>query len=161
MHNAQFWIKHLELEPHPEGGYFKEVYRSEGSFTPTKIGATRNYATSIYFLIESGNVSHFHSILQDEIWYYHAGDPLVVHILNEDGSHNEIQVGPHPDCGQHLQTVVPASSIFGSTTTGEFSLVSCMVAPGFDFNDFKLYKKSELLAKFPQHKAIIEVLGVE
>lgn len=161
MKNAQFWIKHLALEPHPEGGYFKEVYRSQNQFTPQEIGAQRNYATSIYFLIEASNVSHFHSILQDELWYYHAGDPLVLHILNENGTHSEIKIGPNPNCGEQLQAVVPAKKIFGSTTTGAFSLVSCMVAPGFDFNDFKLYKKSELLAKFPQQKTIIHLLGME
>ncbi len=82
--SSKYWIEQLQLSAHPEGGYYKEVYRSSRAFTPTEIGQERNYATSIYFLIEAGNVSHFHSIEQDELWYYHAGDPLSVFILSEE-----------------------------------------------------------------------------
>lgn len=160
MKDAQYWIQHLNLVPHPEGGYYKEVYRSEKSFIPQEIGAERNYITSIYFLIEQGNVSHFHSIQQDEIWFYHAGDSLEVHTLCKTNGHQTVKVGPNANNGECLQATVPAKSIFGSKSTGVFSLVSCVVAPGFDFKDFKLFTQQELLQEFPNFKTIIDELGM-
>lgn len=159
--NAECWVKELALQTHPEGGYYKEVYRSNKSFVPIEIGDHRNYITSIYFLIEANNVSHFHSIKQDELWFYHAGAPLTVYILHEDGDLERLTIGPNPNQGEVLQAVVPANKIFGSKSTGDFSLVSCVVAPGFDFSDFKLYPKTELLQKYPQHQSIIDELGME
>ncbi len=157
--SSKYWIEQLQLSAHPEGGYYKEVYRSSRAFTPTEIGQERNYATSIYFLIEAGNVSHFHSIEQDELWYYHAGDPLSVFILSEEGALSEIKIGPDIEQGQTLQAVIPAGAIFGSKSSGAYSLVSCMVSPGFDFDDFKLYTQSELLEQFPNQEKIIKELG--
>ena len=156
---SKYWIEQLQLRAHPEGGYYKEVYRSTRVFKPSEIGQERNYATSIYFLIEAGNASHFHSIQQDELWYYHAGDPLSVFILSEDGALNEIKIGPRIDQGQTLQSLIPAGAIFGSKSSGEYSLVGCMVSPGFDFDDFKLYTQSELLERFPNQDEIIKELG--
>lgn len=161
MKDAKYWVNQLNLLSHPEGGYYKEMFRSNGVFTPTEIGEKRNYITSIYFLIEAGNVSHFHSIKQDELWYYHAGDPLSVYIINDDEKLDVLKIGPNPEQGEVLQAVVPANTIFGSKSSGEFSLVSCVVAPGFDFADFKLNHKTELHKKYPQHKEIIDQLGME
>ena len=161
MKDAKYWVNELKLLQHPEGGFYKEIYRSEKSFIPAEIGEYRNYITSIYFLIEEGNVSHFHSIKQDELWFYHAGAPLSVYCINNDGSLNLLKIGPNPEQGEVLQAMVPANSIFGSKSSGEFSLVSCVVAPGFDFTDFKLYQKSELLKQYPQHKEIIDELGMD
>ena len=161
MKDAKYWVNKLKLLHHPEGGFYKEIYRSANTFIPAEIGEYRNYITSIYFLIEAGNVSHFHSIKQDELWFYHAGAPLSVYCINNDGSLNLIKIGPNPDKGEVLQAMVPANRIFGSKSSGEFSLVSCVVAPGFDFTDFKLYKKSELLKQYPQHKEIIDELGMD
>lgn len=157
--NSKYWVKKLSLLEHPEGGFYKEVFRSEGTTEPVEIGAKRNYVTSIYFLIEEGNVSHFHSIKQDELWFYHAGAPLTVYILKEDGFLETIKIGPNPEDGEVLQGVVPAGAIFGSKSSGAYSLVSCVVAPGFDFDDFKLYTKQELIQFAPDHKALIEELG--
>ena len=159
--NAQYWIDTLALQPHPEGGYYKEVYRSTGSFTPVDIGAERNYATSIYFLIERDNVSHFHSIKQDELWFYHAGAPLSVYVIGSSGVLDEIAIGPKTDKGQVLQAMIPAGAIFGSKSTGDYSLVSCVVAPGFDFKDFILYPKKDLMERFPELLDIIQELGYD
>lgn len=161
MKDAKYWVNKLKLLHHPEGGFYKEIYRSANTFIPAEIGEYRNYITSIYFLIEAGNVSHFHSIKQDELWFYHAGAPLSVYCINNDGSLNLLKIGPNPEKGEVLQAMVPANSIFGSKSSGEFSLVSCVVAPGFDFTDFKLYQKSELLKQYPQHKEIIDELGMD
>jgi predicted cupin superfamily sugar epimerase len=161
MKDAKYWVNELKLLKHPEGGYYKEVYRSNKSFIPNEIGENRNYITSIYFLIEEGNVSHFHSIKQDELWYYHAGDPLSVYIITSNGALECIKIGPNPEKGEVLQAIVPANCIFGSKSSGKYSLVSCVVAPGFDFADFKLYNKNELLKSYYKHKEIIDELGLD
>lgn len=161
MKNAKYWVGNLELLAHPEGGYFKEVYRSENKFSPKEFTGERSYSTSIYFLIETGNVSHFHSIKSDEIWYYHAGDPLTVFVIHPNGELEELQIGPNIEKGEVLQAVVPAGTIFGSKSSGEYSLVGCMVSPGFDFQDFTLFKTSELLSEYPKHESIIKQLSKE
>lgn len=160
-HNAEYWIKNLDLTSHPEGGYFKETYRSNSDFEPVGFSGKRNYATSIYFLLEQNNVSHFHRIKSDEIWYYHAGNSLTVYVIHPNGELEEIKIGPNIHKGEVLQAVVPANSIFGSTSHDEYSLVGCMVSPGFDFNDFELFTTSQLMNTYPQHQNIIELLTKE
>lgn len=161
MKKALYWIKNLEMLKHPEGGYFRETYRSEKVFNPTGFSDKRNLATSIYFLLEKNNVSHFHRIKSDEIWYYHAGSPLTVYVIYPNGKLNKLNIGPNIENGEVLQAVVPANTIFGSTCTNEYSLVGCMVSPGFDFNDFELFPTSKLLDLYPQHKTIIKILSKE
>ena len=161
MKNAKYWIENLELLPHPEGGFYKEVYRSGESFNPKGFDGQRSYLTSINFLLEEGNVSHFHSIKSDELWCYHAGDSLSVFVIYPDGKLEELKIGPNIEKGEVLQAVVPAGTIFGSKSGGEYSLVGCMVAPGFDFQDFKLYTTAELMAKYPSHESIIKELSQE
>lgn len=150
-------IKKLDLVPHPEGGYYRETYRSEEK---TKNGK-RNLMTSIYFLLTSEHVSHFHRIKSDEIWHYHGGSPLVVHILDAAGHHEHI-VGFDMGKNYFPEFLVPKNTIFGSTVLkkNSFSLVSCSVAPGFDFADFELFKKEELLNEYPIHEKIIERLTI-
>jgi len=161
MKNALYWIKNIGMLEHPEGGYFKETFRSEKVFHPEGFLGERNFATSIYFLLQKNNVSHFHRIKSDEIWYYHAGSPLHVYVIYPNGKLKELKIGPNLEDGEVLQAIVPANTIFGSTCTNEYSLVGCMVSPGFDFNDFELFPTSQLLDLYPQHKTIIEVLSKE
>ncbi len=161
MKDAKYWVKNLKMSQHPEGGHFKETYRSKNSFNPKGFLGSRNFATSIYFLLEKDNVSHFHKIKSDEIWYYHAGNPLSVYVIHPNGNLEEIKIGPNIENGEVLQAVVPANTIFGSTCTADYSLVGCMVAPGFDFNDFKLFTTSELMELYPKHEVIIEMLSKE
>lgn len=150
-----YWVEKLEMLPHPEGGFYKETYRSEQSIP----GTNRQLMTGIYFLLTSDNVSRFHRIKSDEMWFYHAGSPLIVHTLDENG-HTQNHVGLDFEAGQQPQFLVPKDTIFGSSVLLEdsYSLVSCVVAPGFDFADFELFSKEELLPLFPAHKAIIERL---
>lgn len=150
-----YWVEKLEMLPHPEGGFYKETYRSEESIP----GTNRQLMTGIYFLLTSDNVSRFHRIKSDEMWFYHAGSPLIVHTLDENG-HTQNHVGLDFEAGQQPQFLVPKYTIFGSSVLLEdsYSLVSCVVAPGFDFADFELFSKEELLPLFPAHKAIIERL---
>lgn len=161
MKNAKYWVGNLDLLPHPEGGFYKEVYRSSESFLPKNFDGERNYSTSIYFLLEKGNVSHFHRIKSDEIWYYHGGDALSVFVIHKNGRLEELKIGPNPDQGEVLQAVVPAGTIFGSKSSGAYSLIGCMVSPGFDFKDFKLFKTSQLLEEYPSHHQIIKELSKE
>lgn len=161
MKNAKYWVENLDLLPHPEGGFYKEVYRSSESFLPKNFDGERNYSTSIYFLLEKGNVSHFHRIKSDEIWYYHGGDALSVFVIHKNGELEELKIGPNPDQGEVLQAVVLAGTIFGSKSSGAYSLVGCMVSPGFDFKDFELFKTSQLLEEYPSHHQIIKELSKE
>ena len=156
MRSAQDWIQTLGLQEHPEGGWFKETYRS-GLILPASAlpqQAERHCATVISFLLAAPDVSHFHRIAADEHWFFHAGSPLTIHLL-ENGRHQQQQLGP-----DHLQAWVPADTWFGATVdqADAYALVSCVVAPGFDFADFELAKSSDLLALYPEQQAIIQRL---
>jgi predicted cupin superfamily sugar epimerase len=152
-------INQLGLIPHPEGGFYKETYRS----IETCIDETRNLKTAIYFLLRSEDVSHFHRIKSDEIWYFHAGSPLVVHSIDTNGNYFEQKVGINLLEGELPQYLVPKNTIFGSSVLekNSFSLVSCSVSPGFDFEDFELFKRDELIEKYPRYKDIITRLTLK
>ncbi|MEQ9098624.1 MAG: cupin domain-containing protein [Imperialibacter sp.] len=131
--NAAYYIEQLYLDAHPEGGYFRETYRSIGT-TNTKAGQ-RSISTAIYFLLEAGNFSAFHRIKSDEAWHFYDGDPLSVYIIDQSGMLEEVRLGLDISAGQRPQAVVPANCWFASRVAigGKFSLVGCTVAPGFDF----------------------------
>lgn len=150
-------VAQLDLRPHPEGGFYKEIYRSDLGVNTAS--GERSIMTSIYFLLTSENVSKFHQIKSDEMWFYHEGSPLTVHVIGENGQYECIKVGLAGE-DNRPQQLVPAGVIFGSTVDelDSYSLVSCVVAPGFNFEDFKLFSKEELLPKFPEHEEIIKFL---
>lgn len=150
-----YWVKKLGLIPHPEGGFYKETYRSEGEFS-----SGRNWVTSIYFLLTSENCSRFHQIKSDELWFHHAGSTLIVHTIDQFGKYTANPVGNLIESNFEPYFLVPANTIFGSTVRDKnsFSLVSCVVSPGFNFNDFQLFERNELLEKYPKHKDIITQL---
>lgn len=162
MKDKSFWIKKLQLLPHPEGGFYKEVFRSEGKLEfSDKIyfDGDRNYMTSIYFLLDDDNFSAFHKIKSDEMWYFHYGDPIKVHVINNEGLYSSFTLGLELNNGHVLSSVVKANCWFASETLNKngFGLVSCAVAPGFDFSDFLLADES-LTKVFPQHKELIKRL---
>jgi len=147
---AEEWIHCLELTPHPEGGYYRETYRSDGSISkeslPKGMDGERSFGTAIYFLLAAGQVSRWHQILSDELWFFHAGAPLEVIVLQPDGGEQKIHLGLDISGGQMPQAMVPARSWFGSRLLrgqGDFSLVSCTVSPGFDFRDFRLASEGD------------------
>ena len=146
-------IKKFNLLPHPEGGWYAETYRSETSIND------RSLLTSIYFLLTSDNVSRFHRIKSDELWYFHQGSAVTVHTLDENG-HTAHQLGNNIENGEQPYLLVKANTIFGSSldTPESYALVSCAVAPGFDFRDFELFTNEELLSEYPNHSEIIERL---
>ncbi len=144
-------IQRLNLLPHPEGGYFHQSYISD------KTMDDHHLFTSIYFLIESGNISHFHRIASDELWYYHAGDAITIHMIHPDHRYEQVKLGMDLTAGEVPQFLVPARTIFASTVDddAQWSFVGCMVAPGFSFDDFELFKKADLLPIYPEHEAVI------
>ncbi len=147
----------LQMNPHPEGGFYAETYRSEKSLSTTN--GERNLITSIFFLLTSEHVSHFHRIKSDELWFWHEGSSLSVHLLGEKG-HEILKLGPSDQAGTLPQQLVKANTVFGSSVDEPqtYSLVSCVVAPGFDFRDFELFKTDDLLPLFPEAEEIIRKL---
>ncbi|MFY0601371.1 MAG: cupin domain-containing protein [Cyclobacteriaceae bacterium] len=154
-------IKKLDLKPHPEGGYYKETYRSKGVINLGSLGkaygSDRHYSTCIYFLLTSGNFSAFHKIKQDEIWHFYDGAPVELHTISENGDHAKFIIGRDLSSGQIPQLVVPGNAWFASKVLvpNSYSLVGCTVAPGFDFDDFVLASRSELIQQFPTHEKLI------
>ena len=169
MPKAEYWIDRLQLQRHPEGGWYRETYRSSGSYdfsANNPFGTPRAFATSIHYLLERGDRSRLHRILSDELWYFHAGAPLQVHIFPETGKPSLFKLGAAPDKGEVLHSWVPAGAWFGAALQESadneneaYALVSCVVAPGFDFRDFSFADKANLVAKFPDHLKVIERLG--
>lgn len=139
MHSrAQQLIEKLELQPHPEGGYFKEVYRSERQVYSAVVGEPRSVVTDIYFLLPEGEVSRWHRVAHDELWNFYEGAPLQLHQLSPDLSNY---------CGSRLdpqvtvfKQLVPEGFWQAAESCGDYSLVGCTVAPGFEFADFQMLK---------------------
>ena len=157
-------IQQFDLLPHPEGGYYKETYRSSERISreslPRRFKDGRYYSSAIYFLLEQGNFSAFHRIQSDECWHFYEGGTLLVHMIDERGEYSCIHLGRKIDEGETFQFVVPANCWFASEPAPgtEFTLVGCTVAPGFDFADFEMADKKTLINQFPQHQLIIERL---
>ena len=157
---ADYWIERLHLEPHPEGGYFRESYRSAGvipaSGLPNYFGS-RNFSTAIYFLLKGAEFSAFHKLKSDEIWHYYDGCALNLHVILPEGTLITKVLGADFEKGEQLQQVIPANHWFAaqSVDAGSFTLAGCTLAPGFDFNDFELGSFNELLTLFPQHKDLV------
>ncbi|CCW68302.1 unnamed protein product [Phytomonas sp. Hart1] len=214
--DAQYWINHLKLQPHPEGGFFREVTLSNYVVT-NQIGKHRFAYTSIYFLLTDKSPSHFHRLPSDEVWAWHAGDPLDVHVIyrNDDDDdlisacegkaagevprldpehfhanssltpphvqirkeeactqekpektyqqYHCVKVGPNADQDERFQYTVPAGTIFGSTLAdggkAGYTLLSCIVSPGFDYRDYELFTQEQLMSMCPQHEGIIQKLA--
>ena len=137
---SHFYINHFSLLPHPEGGYYKETFRSEKSFQCEGFEGELSICTSIYFLLEKGQTSALHRIKSDEIWYFHDGQTLEIIELDSNGNETITRLGKDILNGEVLQHVVPAGIWFGARLAAhsEFCLVGCQVSPGFDFKDFEL-----------------------
>ena len=164
MTKAEQLIKSLELIPHPEGGYYKETYRSQGEISqialPKEFNGKRSYSTAIYFMLTNDSFSAFHKINQDEMWHFYDGAPIELHMITESGDYSLVIIGRNIEKDEFLQYVVPGGVWFASRVKNkaEFSLLGCTVAPGFDFNDFVLPTFKELSSTFPEHSAIIKEL---
>ncbi len=162
---AEEVIRLLQLEPHPEGGYYRETYRSDVFLTrglPQHYQGGRNASTAIYFLLDALSFSAFHRLKSDEIWHFYLGDALDLKWINPDGSLTEIRMGHQIDRGEQLQVVIPAGCWFTAVvvSAGKWALTGCTVAPGFDFQDFEMADRESLLAAFPQHASLIRKFAI-
>lgn len=159
MTKADKYIKVLDMAEHPEGGWYKEIYKSaetiESESLPIRYSGKRHFSSSIYFLLKAGEKSKFHKLKSDEIWYFHDGSPLILLYIDLEGNLQKFMLGKDIENEQSLQVVVPAGSWMASTSSGAFSLVGCNVAPAFEFEDFEIADKIALSKEFPQHKIII------
>jgi predicted cupin superfamily sugar epimerase len=157
-------IRHLRLEPHPEGGYYRETYRSGGliphAALPPEFSGDRAYATAICFLLEAGGFSAFHRIRSDECWHFYQGVALNIYVLEPTGGLTVIRLGADLPNGDVFQAVVPAGRWFASRPAEPqgYALVGCTVAPGFEFADFEMASAEGLIAEFPQHASLIRQL---
>ncbi len=124
-------IERYRLEPHPEGGWYREVYRSSLHVESSRVAAMRPAMTHIYFLLGRGECSRFHRVAHDELWHFYAGDPLNIYMLDENAvTHSTLGLTTEP------MVLVRAGVYQAAETTGAYTLVGCSVAPGFDFADF-------------------------
>lgn len=164
INQADFLIKRFGMQKHPEGGYFQEFYRSKEIIKavdlPKRFASEHSFSTAIYFLLKSSQVSKFHKIKSDEIWHFCSGSPLKISIIDENGELIEKFLGNNPESNENFNIIVPANNWMGAEVCNKdsYSLVCCTVAPSFEFNDFELAKKAELLDKFPQHNLLINKL---
>lgn len=162
--SAAYWIEKLQLTEHIEGGAFKETYRSKQTISkvhlPSSFHGDRAYSTAIYFLLKQGQFSALHRIAADELWHFYQGDPLEIIEIKPSGALSIHTLGPDAEAGETFQCVIEGGSWFGSRVKkgGEYALVGCTVAPGFDFADFELADRNQLVDLFPQHADIIRSL---
>ncbi|HOX82486.1 MAG TPA: cupin domain-containing protein [Chryseolinea sp.] len=154
--NSTTLIQKLQLQPHPEGGFYRETYRSNQSMLSNE-EQNRNVSTSIYYLLENKDKSHFHRIKSDELWYFHQGKTLEI-VSIQNNNLVTILLGNDLSKGEVPQAMIPANVWFAARVKNEigFSLVSCSVAPGFDFKDFEMAKRQDLIQLFPDQRDVIE-----
>ncbi len=161
---AAYYISKLNLIPHPEGGYFREVYRSEEKLNqeslPKRYNSERSISTSIYFLMEGDQVSTFHRIKSDETWHFYDGSGVKIYILANDGQISEILLGKNLEEMEFHQVTIKRNSWFGAEVLDKssYALLGCTVAPGFDYDDFEIGNRNILLSLYPRHEKIIRKL---
>lgn len=146
---AEEIIRSLDLKPHPEGGYYRESYRSAASIPGSN--PRRVYSTAIYYLLVPGAVSKMHRLTADEVFHFYLGDPVTWVLLEPTGNWRKVVLGPDLGWGQQLQLVIPAGTWFGGFLNegGNYALMGTTVAPGFEFEDFVVGRRDELLKAFP------------
>ncbi len=159
-------IESLNLQPHPEGGFFSEIYRSRKEFNlgeGSGFPSGRNYSTGIYYLLGSEDISCFHRIKSDEVWHHYEGSSITIHVIHEDGLYEALFLGKNLSDQQQPQCMVPAGAWFGVTVdeSDHYVLCGCTVSPGFDFEDFEMADRYRMLQAFSEHEAIIQMLTSE
>jgi len=161
MHpRASELINLLSLEPHPEGGYFSQVFRSSAKVQPEDGRDKRPALTTIYFLLIEGMHSRWHRVESDEVWHYYEGDILELYWIDPtDLKYHCCLLGPIGKAKTYVQ-VVPAGCWQAARTKGAYTLVGCTVAPGFEYKDFTLLCNhpevaAQILSRFPELKIFI------
>ncbi len=152
---APYWIEKLNLQPHPEGGFYKEVFRSQIAIKRAGEDQAKQAITTIYYLLEGNDYSGFHRLLSDEVWYFHKGSPLHIHVLDDTETLQTLELSDEPT--GNLSVVIPAGAWFAAEVASKqsFCLTSCAVAPGFDFKEFEMAGAASLKADFPEHTELI------
>jgi predicted cupin superfamily sugar epimerase len=162
MNTGRSLITALELRPHPEGGWYREVFRSAdrlaASALPERYLGSRACLSTIYFLLQAGEVSHFHRLRSDEVWHFCDGSPLTIHLLHPDGTAATVRLGRDLRKGEMFLLGVPRGTWMGAEghPGAKSSLVGCTVGPGFDFADFELGESAELLSAYSGYTDIIQ-----
>jgi uncharacterized protein len=156
MPTAEELIRHFQLQPHPkEGGFFRETYRSENVWPqaalPPRYPSDRRASTAIYYLLTPATFSALHRLQTDEIFHFYLGSPVRMLQLAPDGTGRTIVLGPDLIAGQQVQVVVPRGVWQGSMLEpgGDFALLGCTVAPGFEYADYENGTRTELLKRYP------------
>jgi len=161
---AEQYIQHLNLQPHPEGGFYKQNYTSSefipSTALPQRFRGKRPFSTAIYYLLQRGDFSTFHKIKSDECWHFYGGSTLHIHMIEKKGNYIFIKLGNRITDNELIQCIVPSGTWFAvePAPNTDFALTGCTVAPGFDFEDFQIGDKATLLQLFPMHSIIIERL---
>ncbi|WKZ70336.1 MAG: cupin domain-containing protein [Melioribacteraceae bacterium] len=159
---ASTLVEKLDLQPHPEGGYFKEVYRSDELIKveglPERYSSERCFSTSIYYMLVGEQFSAFHKLQSDETWHFYLGSPIVLHLISSEGNYSKIILGQNITEDENLQYTIPRETWFAAEVKDKttYSLVGCTVSPGFDFADFEMGDRKTLLDKFQQHQNLIK-----
>jgi predicted cupin superfamily sugar epimerase len=150
-------ISELQLQPHPEGGFYKETYRSGVELELHGFQGKRQLATGIYYLVVAGHISAFHRIKQDEMWHFYKGGSLELHIIRQTGVYDKIILGNQLAQGEVPQYLVEAGDYFAACVQEgtDYALMGCTVSPGFDFRDFEMPSRAALIRQFPEQEAII------
>jgi uncharacterized protein len=157
---ALYWIKKLNLQKHPEGGYFVETYKSEKFINLPYYDGPHHSCTAIYYLLVAMQFSSFHRIKSDELWHFYTGNSLTLHIIERNRELNEVRLGSNIDNGESFQAVVKSESWFAASVSDDeddsYTLVGCIVSPGFDYRHLELGNIETLTKRFPQYKSIIK-----
>lgn len=159
MNTPEQLISRLGLIQHREGGWFREIYRSEGTLKTARNGveAVRNHSTAIYFLLTSGQKNALHRIASDEIWHFYSGSPLAVYEIDANGNFRKNILGSDAENGEMPALLIKAGNWFCAEVaeSESYTLAGCTVSPGFDFEDFELAVADKLALQFPEHEEFI------
>lgn len=165
MINHKEIIKRLELKPHPEGGFYREIYRSEEKIDknslPGRYKGDRSFSTSIYYMLIGEQISVFHKLKSDESWHFYSGSPLFIHILDSKSGYKKIKLGNNIITGETPQFIISKETFFAAEVEDKksYTLIGCTVSPGFEFADFEFGKIDQLIKQFPEQVKLIKRLG--
>lgn len=149
-------VRALGLQPHPEGGYYREMYRATAQVETPR--GRRPAGTAIYYLLPRGTFSAWHRLASDEVWHFYEGEPLTLYLLG-DGGLEQVVLGREVARGERPQVVIPAGVLQAAVPQGAYTLVGCTVAPGFDFADWEMPSREALVARHPEHAEVLQRLS--
>ncbi len=162
--SANKWVELLQLQEHPEGGYYREMYRSKNSISETDLpeGFRGDHClgSAIYYLLKDNQFLTFHRVRQDEIWHFYSGNPMLIYTLHAEGAVVR-KLGIHPEKGELPMMVIPGGTVFAAEVENRrgYALIGCTVSPGFEFSDYEKLHRDELLEQFPHSRVVIENLS--